>query len=789
MKKLSLVLPFAALASCLGAGCGNGSAADDQADADPAAPDAGIDGADSASDAGGGGPDADASPGQCTALDGDVWASPNGSGTVCTFENPCSLASARDAARSLTGSMTQDLVVALRGGTYRLTETFTLGPDDSGQNGYDVVYRACPGEKPVLSGGVEVTGWSVYDPGKNIHRASLPSSVSTRQLFVNGERARRARSGYDPSGFQIIAQGYQAPDTTMASWTNIGDIELVDFNQWKSFRCGVASIVGTTITMDQPCWSLAQWHTGYGMEQPTWIENAYELLDEPGEWYHDRAAGFVYYIPRGGENLASGEVVVGALEALVALTGTLDDPVHDLRFEGLVFSHDTWLRPSSTAGYPVLQAGQLLTGDPSSPSLEKTPGSVTLRCAKRVRLEGNNFTHLGTTALVLEYGSQDNEVVGNAFRDVSGGAIFAGDVNQPNPADDREVVRDNTIANNAISDSGREYFDCPGILLGYTDGTTVEHNELHHLPYTGISVGWGWSLAETVSGANRIVGNRVSYVMQRLIDGGMVYTLSSQPDSEIRDNYLFNQAHDYGGIYLDQGSQYFSITDNVVSSAPYWYLLQPNVAPRAQGNVVQGNFSDTDSALCCGTEGCCTDVNTVSDNTVFAPGQWPEAAKAIIDLAGLEPSYAHLRSAETRIEAEDYNHGENLEAYMDVTFWDNAGGAYRDDSVDLYWCTECSNDCMLSGTQTSEWITYNIYASAAGNYELVFTAATNDDTALIDVDVDGNGAGQVALPNTGSSSDFTASALAGVSLTQGPHLLKLTFTGSLSLDYFTYRKE
>ncbi len=245
----------------------------------------------------------------------------------------------------------------------------------------------------------------------------------------------------------------------------------------------------------------------------------------------------------------------------------------------------------------------LLTGNPGSPTLEKTPGSVTLRCAINVRLTGNTFTHLGATALVVEYGSQQNAVLGNVFRDISGGAINLGDVDQPNPTDDREVTRDNSIANNVITDSGREYFDHAAILLGYTDGSTVEHNELHHLPYTAISTGWGWSLAPTVAQGNRIANNRVSYIMQRLDDGGMVYALGSQPDSTINGNHLFNQIHDYGAIYLDQGSQYFSITTNVVLSAPYWYLLQPTVPPRAQDNLVQDNFSDTDSAFCCGSEG------------------------------------------------------------------------------------------------------------------------------------------------------------------------------------------
>ena len=79
---------------------------------------------------------------------------------------------------------------------------------------------------------------------------------------------------------------------------------------------------------------------------PSYLENALEMLDESGEWYLDRPARTVYYMPRPGEDMAKAEVIAPALEKLVELRGTLDQPVHNIRFQGITFAHGGWLLPS-----------------------------------------------------------------------------------------------------------------------------------------------------------------------------------------------------------------------------------------------------------------------------------------------------------------------------------------------------------------------------------------------------------------------------------------------------------
>ena len=100
------------------------------------------------------------------------------------------------------------------------------------------------------------------------------------------------------------------------------------------------------VTMLQPYFKHARIKEGVQVDMPDYLENALELLDKPGEWYLDRPAKTVYYLPRPGEDLGKAEVIAPALEKLVELRGTLDRPVHNIHFVGIAFEHGNWLRPS-----------------------------------------------------------------------------------------------------------------------------------------------------------------------------------------------------------------------------------------------------------------------------------------------------------------------------------------------------------------------------------------------------------------------------------------------------------
>jgi hypothetical protein len=280
-----------------------------------------------------------------TAASNTVYASPSGSGLKCTVTAPCSLTGARDRARTLTAR--GDVVVYLRGGTYRLNSTFTFDPRDSGRTGHPVVWQAYPGERPVISGGQRVTGWQLDDASKNIYRAPVAAGTQTRQMYVNGVRAQRARSILNPAGFVKTSTGFSTTDPQYRGWRNPSGVELVGRTGWKQLRCPLASITafgtGSSLNAVQPCWGNAGSsptpmsyfpYNGFGsdtLDNIAWLENAYELLDTPGEFYLDTSGGYVYYIPRPGEDLSTADVELPVVNTLVRLAGTPGQlvPVND----------------------------------------------------------------------------------------------------------------------------------------------------------------------------------------------------------------------------------------------------------------------------------------------------------------------------------------------------------------------------------------------------------------------------------------------------------------------------
>ena len=267
-----------------------------------------------------------------------LYASPSGSGSTCSLSAPCSLDGAKSKVAGLAPSMAADIDVSLRGGTYRLSQAFALGASDSGRNGFKVVYAAYPGEKPVLNGATKVTGFSLFDSSKGIYRAAVPAGTQSRQLFVDGVRAQRARGPLNPPGFTLSGSSFTTSDSSYASFTNASSVEIVDNNSWKQMRCPLASITvpsggGSSLNVDPTCFANNNTSVpnrgfpfnGAGLPKLnaiTYVENAYQLLDAPGEFYLDSSAGFLYYKPRSGEDLGTADVELPTTETLLNVSGT-----------------------------------------------------------------------------------------------------------------------------------------------------------------------------------------------------------------------------------------------------------------------------------------------------------------------------------------------------------------------------------------------------------------------------------------------------------------------------------
>lgn len=566
------------------------------------------------------------------------YAAPDGSGRDCTHQAPCSLTAARDQVRRHNTDMTGDLVVRLLDGTYHETGPLTLeGAHDSGSNGFEVRYEAAPGAHPVLSGAKKITGWSVADAGRHLWRAHV-GNLSTRQLYVNGRRAVRDHGPLNPAGWTRTATGWTAPDASMAGWRNPKDIELLGFYRWKAFRCDVDTIGGRSLTMQQPCWENAT-QGKFGMNAVTWVENAYELLGTPGQFYLDRAAGDLYYVPRAGEDMSTADVLAPVAESLLTGTGGAGHPLRDVVFRGLTFAYATWLGPDTPVGYPGGQSGIYAITGGKSQKWVKTPANVTFTHATHLRLEGNTFVHLGAAALTLDGGAQDNTVIGNVIADTSHSGVQVGSSEDATQSDPSQQNVRNTVTDNVLHNIGAEYPNAAGIWFGYANSATITNNYLDQLSHTGISVGWGWG-KNSYAKNNRISNNAIHHAGQVLWDMGGIYTLSAQPGSVITDNVIDGVGHDAdrvsNGVYLDEGTAYFTAQRNLIAGAHNWLSIWQT---SQHDNTVTHNIADRDMAQCPvdnfgPTARCNTGTNVVKDNLLGSAGTAPGA--------GPTGQYAHL---------------------------------------------------------------------------------------------------------------------------------------------------
>jgi hypothetical protein len=407
-----------------------------------------------------------ASP-QANAAGPQVDVAPNGHGTACSARQPCSISQAKATAAQLSAHAHGDVHVELADGTYQLTAPLTFGPQDSGQDGSQIIWTAAPGAHPVLSGGVPINGWHATTGSPQLWSAAVPASLNTRQLYADGNRVPRT-SGTSPVALTQTATGFVAADDTLASWRDPSNIEFVfdgGHGSWTQPRCDVASISGTTITMRQPCWDNMKLPStplapdgdnpagGFPAldtsATPTTIENAYELL-KPGTWYLDQSKHVLYYDARAGENPATMKFVAPVLQQLVTTNSTADNPLHDVTFSGITFAYTTWLTPSGNDGFVEMQGNMYLQGENGArtqglcqyvqpagscpfAAWTRPPAAVDLVGTSNVSVVGNVFEHLGAAGLGAYHGASGDLFSGNEITDVSGSGIEFGTTDDPQP--------------------------------------------------------------------------------------------------------------------------------------------------------------------------------------------------------------------------------------------------------------------------------------------------------------------------------------------------------------------
>lgn len=500
------------------------------------------------------------------------------------------LSKAQQAVRSVNSNMSTDVYVYLRGGMYYLPSVLALTAADSGTNGHNVIWMGYPGDSiPVISGGTVISGWSSL--GGGIYKATGVTQ-DFRQLYVNGARAIRARAPNLNNYYLVL--GYSTSDNTVVVnssdvgvWQRPTDVEMHTHLEWKQTNRPILAVLpqgnGTTKIQAEPGFAQAFdaiLHTASLCHCITdthyWFENDYQMLDTPGEWYLNTSTHESFYMPRPGETMSTATVIAPVQQQLVTVVGTADSPAHHIHFYGLEFAYAAWtdatgnqfgVNQADVLQYPAAQAPLGAGWRGYFPQ-----GAVYTNYAQNLRFERNIFRHLGGEGLKMEMGTQTTFVIGNLFYDISMGGLAIFCSQSYSATNDRCL--NNTIQNNYFYQIGRDNHSAVALYIGYTQGTNISHNEIEDTPYSGISIGWGWTLTQYDQGGFTVQANRIHNVVNQLSDGGGIYTQSAQsPAALIDSNYVYDITRGAGassnpiaGIYTDDGSDNITMSNNVLSN-------------------------------------------------------------------------------------------------------------------------------------------------------------------------------------------------------------------------------
>ncbi len=553
------------------------------------------------------------------------------------------LEQARDAIRLLDeGLRQQEINVWLSDGKHRLTKTLVLNRQDGGQGEYRVRYRARAGATPVLTSGKPVNQWRKLDmPIKG-----LPASAQNHvwvaditleeygrftTLFMGDKRLPRAKSarfqGEKPTGYEIadsrnvmhkkdrhlLRKIRYLEGAPIRQWSNLDDIEVF-FNPvpWALNFIPLESVdlENRMLTLQYEANAPA-----FSQNGPyAWIENAVDFIDEPGEWAHNSQTGKLYYWPV--DNKQPQNILVPQLHEFIRIEGDIDydgpvdQPVRNISFEGLTFTHgkrSNWYKDRKGWGiqhdWDTFDYGNAM---------------LRLRGAENIEIKGNHFTNSGGSAIRLDLYAQHN-IIENNLIDYVGhmGILLAG----YGPGT-KDVNHHNTIHNNIIHHVGEIIWHGHAIFVWQSGSNTISHNWIHDVPRKAVGIcgvrvqilmkynedfdeaaqtirwdeidqtaTWTYDVQTHfmpyLHAKNNIIEhNKVTKTLLQLSDGSSINVSGAGEGNIVRHNYVYDV--DYIAVRTDDWQRGTTTTQNIIARAG------TGVVHKDYNHIINNIFIDLD---------------------------------------------------------------------------------------------------------------------------------------------------------------------------------------------------
>lgn len=455
--------------------------------------------------------------------------------------------------------------VVLLPGTHSLSAPIRLNGSDS-----NLTLRGEADKRPVISGGIAVQNWRTVENGWWAAKVSTP----VQQFYIHAAgqpdvNARRYRPRLPKSGAYTIAgnlppngSGHDAlqsqPGTFNSEWHNQADIQVNIFQIWTMAKLplqpgGIDSKSGRIQLAGSTHGTVNYANIAAGRRYI--IENVWEALSDPGEFYYDRGGQEVIYIPKPGEKQTKVTAIAPVIDQLL-----IANDVRNLTLENLTFAHTAYSLPAKGDNFPQAEI--------------HLPAALTFTDSNRIEIVDVEVRNTGAWALDVTDGSSDVSISKCKFVDLGAGGIKVGETSYR--ADALKQTHGITIQDTLIAHGGRIHPAAVGIWLGHAHHNVIDHNDITDFYYTAISPGWSWGYEPSGAHHNEISWNRITNIGQSVLsDMGGIYTLGVSPGTVLHHNWISDiKSVDYGGwgIYFDEGSTGIIAENNIAvrtTSAPF----------------------------------------------------------------------------------------------------------------------------------------------------------------------------------------------------------------------------